>query len=72
MLRIEVDRARRPVDPGEPGPPACEVDPFTAQPGRRPLVYFRSGFGELRDKQAELQRELAVWDALAYGEIPPD
>ncbi len=46
---------------------ACE-----AQPGRRPLVYFRSGFGELRDKQAELQRELAVWDAVAYGEIPPD
>jgi 3-hydroxy-9,10-secoandrosta-1,3,5(10)-triene-9,17-dione monooxygenase reductase component len=43
-----------------------------AQAGKRPLVYFRSGFGALHDKEAELQRELAVWDAVAYGEIPPD
>jgi flavin reductase (DIM6/NTAB) family NADH-FMN oxidoreductase RutF len=40
-----------------------------AQPGKRPLVYFRSGFGALHDKEAELQRELAVWDAVAYGTL---
>jgi flavin reductase (DIM6/NTAB) family NADH-FMN oxidoreductase RutF len=43
-----------------------------AEPGRHPLVYFRSGFGSLRDEEAELQRELAVWDALAYGTIPEE
>jgi 3-hydroxy-9,10-secoandrosta-1,3,5(10)-triene-9,17-dione monooxygenase reductase component len=47
-----------------------EVLECAARPGRRPLVYFRSGFGALHDKEAELQRELAVWDAVAYGEIP--
>jgi flavin reductase (DIM6/NTAB) family NADH-FMN oxidoreductase RutF len=46
-----------------------EVRACSAEAGRRPLVYFRSGFGELRDKEAELQRELAVWDALAFGEL---
>jgi flavin reductase (DIM6/NTAB) family NADH-FMN oxidoreductase RutF len=38
-----------------------------AEHGRRPLVYFRSGFGALLDKEAELLKELAVWDAVAYG-----
>lgn len=38
-----------------------------AEHGRRPLVYFRSGFGSLQDKKAELLRELAVWDAVSYG-----
>jgi flavin reductase (DIM6/NTAB) family NADH-FMN oxidoreductase RutF len=41
-----------------------------AEVGRRPLVYFRSGFGAIHDREAELRRELAVWDALAFGEIP--
>jgi flavin reductase (DIM6/NTAB) family NADH-FMN oxidoreductase RutF len=49
-----------------------EVRECAAKPGRHPLVYFRSGFGSLRDKEAELQRELAVWDAVAYGEIPEE
>ena len=48
------------------------VTACAAEPGRRPLVYFRSGFGALRDKEAELQRELAVWDAVAFGELPGD
>jgi flavin reductase (DIM6/NTAB) family NADH-FMN oxidoreductase RutF len=43
-----------------------------AQRGKRPLLYFRSGFGHLRDKEAELQRELAVWDAVAFGAIPEE
>jgi flavin reductase (DIM6/NTAB) family NADH-FMN oxidoreductase RutF len=46
-----------------------QVTACAAEAGRRPLVYFRSGFGELRDKEAELQRELAVWDAVAFGEL---
>src|SRR5262249_30286929 len=41
-----------------------------ARPGCRPLVYFRSGFGSLQDRDAELRRELALWDAISFGITP--
>jgi flavin reductase (DIM6/NTAB) family NADH-FMN oxidoreductase RutF len=39
----------------------------TASPGRRPLLYFRSSFGALRDPHAEFLDEAAGWDAASLG-----
>jgi flavin reductase (DIM6/NTAB) family NADH-FMN oxidoreductase RutF len=33
-----------------------------AKPGRRPLVYFRSGFGSIRDQHTELLEDAVSWD----------
>jgi flavin reductase (DIM6/NTAB) family NADH-FMN oxidoreductase RutF len=33
-----------------------------AVPGRRPLLYFRSGFGSLRDQHTELLEDAVSWD----------
>jgi flavin reductase (DIM6/NTAB) family NADH-FMN oxidoreductase RutF len=38
-----------------------------AVPHRRPLVYYQSRFGALRDPRAELLTEAAGWDAAALG-----
>jgi 3-hydroxy-9,10-secoandrosta-1,3,5(10)-triene-9,17-dione monooxygenase reductase component len=38
-----------------------------AERGKRPLVYFRSGFGSIQDQEAELLRESALWDAASFG-----
>jgi 3-hydroxy-9,10-secoandrosta-1,3,5(10)-triene-9,17-dione monooxygenase reductase component len=38
-----------------------------AMPGRRPLLYFRSSFGALRDPHAEFLDEAAGWDAASVG-----
>jgi 3-hydroxy-9,10-secoandrosta-1,3,5(10)-triene-9,17-dione monooxygenase reductase component len=38
-----------------------------ATPGRRPLLYFRSSFGALRDPHAEFLDEAAGWDAASIG-----
>lgn len=38
-----------------------------ATPGRRPLLYFRSAFGSIRDPQAELLDAAASWDAGSLG-----
>jgi 3-hydroxy-9,10-secoandrosta-1,3,5(10)-triene-9,17-dione monooxygenase reductase component len=38
-----------------------------ATPGRRPLVYFRSSFGALRDPHDEFLQEAAGWDAASLG-----
>jgi flavin reductase (DIM6/NTAB) family NADH-FMN oxidoreductase RutF len=38
-----------------------------ARHGCRPLVYFRSTFGSLHDREAAHQRELELWDAISYG-----
>jgi flavin reductase (DIM6/NTAB) family NADH-FMN oxidoreductase RutF len=38
-----------------------------ATPGRRPLLYFRSSFGALRDPHAEFLDEAAGWDAGSLG-----
>jgi flavin reductase (DIM6/NTAB) family NADH-FMN oxidoreductase RutF len=38
-----------------------------ATPGRRPLLYYRSTFGSLRDPQADLLDEAAGWDAGSVG-----
>jgi 3-hydroxy-9,10-secoandrosta-1,3,5(10)-triene-9,17-dione monooxygenase reductase component len=38
-----------------------------ATPGRRPLLYFRSSFGLLRDPQADFLDEAAGWDAGSLG-----
>jgi flavin reductase (DIM6/NTAB) family NADH-FMN oxidoreductase RutF len=35
--------------------------------GRRPLVYFRSRFGALHDREEQQARELAFWDAISFG-----
>jgi 3-hydroxy-9,10-secoandrosta-1,3,5(10)-triene-9,17-dione monooxygenase reductase component len=43
-----------------------------AQPGKRPLLYFRSGFGALHDDAAELLRETLGWDMPSLsGAAPP-
>ena len=39
----------------------------TASPGCRPLLYFRSSFGALRDPHAEFLDEAAGWDAASVG-----
>jgi flavin reductase (DIM6/NTAB) family NADH-FMN oxidoreductase RutF len=38
-------------------------------PGRRPLLYFRSKFGSLRDRDAELLNEAVGWDIGSLGGI---
>ena len=38
-----------------------------ATPGCRPLLYFRSSFGALRDPHAEFLEEAAGWDAASVG-----
>jgi len=38
------------------------VRDFGAVHGRRPLLYFKSGFGSLRDTEGELLRETLGWD----------
>jgi len=40
-----------------------------AVPGRRPLLYFRSGFGSIRDLQAEELDEAALWHAGSAGSL---
>ena len=44
-------------------------------PGRRPLLYFGSKFGSLKDRDAELLREAVGWDVGSlggFGNIQPD
>src|SRR3954454_21790172 len=36
-------------------------------PGRRPLVYFRSRFGAMKDRNAELLAEAVGWDHASLG-----
>jgi 3-hydroxy-9,10-secoandrosta-1,3,5(10)-triene-9,17-dione monooxygenase reductase component len=38
-----------------------------ATPGRRPLVYFQSRFGALRDRERELLHEATGWDVGSLG-----
>jgi flavin reductase (DIM6/NTAB) family NADH-FMN oxidoreductase RutF len=38
-----------------------------ATPGRKPLLYYRSAFGSLRDPQADFLDEAAGWDAGSLG-----
>lgn len=49
-----------------------------ATPGRRPLLYFRSGFGSLRDQHSEFLEDSISWDmpslvgcAPAYLRVKP-
>lgn len=42
-----------------------------AKPGRRPLVYYRSKFGTMRDPDAELMHEAFGWDVGSLGGIAP-
>jgi flavin reductase (DIM6/NTAB) family NADH-FMN oxidoreductase RutF len=39
--------------------------------GKRPLLYFRSGFGSLRDSQSELLRETLGWDMPSLSGASP-
>ena len=36
-------------------------------PGRRPLLYYRSAFGAIRDPHAEFLEEAGGWDAGSVG-----
>ena len=38
-------------------------------PGKRPLVYFRSAFGALDDRERELARAAVGWDVASLGGI---
>ena len=38
-----------------------------ATPGRRPLLYYRSAFGAIRDRDAEFLEESGGWDAGSVG-----
>jgi 3-hydroxy-9,10-secoandrosta-1,3,5(10)-triene-9,17-dione monooxygenase reductase component len=38
-----------------------------ATPGRRPLLYYRSAFGAIRDRDAEFLEEAGGWDAGSVG-----
>jgi 3-hydroxy-9,10-secoandrosta-1,3,5(10)-triene-9,17-dione monooxygenase reductase component len=40
-----------------------------AKPGRRPLLYFRSGFGSIRDALADELDEAALWYAGSAGSL---
>jgi flavin reductase (DIM6/NTAB) family NADH-FMN oxidoreductase RutF len=40
-----------------------------AERGRRPLLYFRSTFGSLRDPHAELVDEAMLWGAGSFGAL---
>jgi 3-hydroxy-9,10-secoandrosta-1,3,5(10)-triene-9,17-dione monooxygenase reductase component len=42
-----------------------------AKPGRRPLVYYRSKFGTMRDPDADLLHEAFGWDVGSLGGIAP-
>ena len=42
-----------------------------ATPGKQPLVYFRSGFGALRDANAELLQETLGWDMPSLSGAAP-
>ena len=42
-----------------------------AEAGKRPLVYFRSGFGSLRDTEGELLRETLGWDMPSLSGATP-
>lgn len=42
-----------------------------AVPGRRPLLYFRSGFGSLRDQHTELLEDAVSWDMPSLGGSAP-
>jgi 3-hydroxy-9,10-secoandrosta-1,3,5(10)-triene-9,17-dione monooxygenase reductase component len=44
-----------------------KVSHCAATPGCRPLLYFRSAFGTIRDPQAEFLEEAAGWDAGSVG-----
>jgi flavin reductase (DIM6/NTAB) family NADH-FMN oxidoreductase RutF len=39
-----------------------DVKDCAAIPGRKPLLYFRSGFGKIDDPEAYMAREVAAWD----------
>ncbi len=47
------------------------VSECAAKPGRRPLVYYRSKFGAMRDPDAELLHEAFGWDVGSLGGIAP-
>lgn len=42
-----------------------------ASRGKRPLVYFRSGFGALRDAEAELRQQMLGWDMPSLSGAAP-
>ena len=42
-----------------------------ATPGCRPLLYYRSAFGTLRDPHADFLEEAAGWDAGSVGGLGP-
>jgi 3-hydroxy-9,10-secoandrosta-1,3,5(10)-triene-9,17-dione monooxygenase reductase component len=42
-----------------------------ATPGQRPLLYFRSGFGSLRDVEGEILRETLGWDMPSLSGAKP-
>jgi flavin reductase (DIM6/NTAB) family NADH-FMN oxidoreductase RutF len=42
-----------------------------AERGKRPLVYFRSTFGSLRDPHAELLEDTLGWDMSSLFGVPP-
>jgi flavin reductase (DIM6/NTAB) family NADH-FMN oxidoreductase RutF len=42
-----------------------------ATPGRRPLLYYRSAFGSLRDAHAEFLEEATGWDVGSVGGFGP-
>jgi flavin reductase (DIM6/NTAB) family NADH-FMN oxidoreductase RutF len=44
-----------------------KVSHCEATPGCRPLLYYRSAFGAIRDPQAEFLEEAAGWDAASVG-----
>jgi 3-hydroxy-9,10-secoandrosta-1,3,5(10)-triene-9,17-dione monooxygenase reductase component len=44
-----------------------QVISCTATRGRRPLLYYRSAFGALRDPHADFLEEAAGWDAASVG-----
>jgi flavin reductase (DIM6/NTAB) family NADH-FMN oxidoreductase RutF len=39
--------------------------------GKRPLLYFRSGFGSLRDANDDLREEMHGWDMSSLFGVPP-
>jgi flavin reductase (DIM6/NTAB) family NADH-FMN oxidoreductase RutF len=42
-----------------------------AERGKRPLVYFRSTFGSLRDPHADLREDTMGWDMSSLFGVPP-
>ena len=44
-----------------------KVSHCEAVPGRRPLLYYRSAFGTIRDPQADFLEEAGGWDAGSVG-----